>query len=284
MAQQGSGPPRYTRAPAPGARDQGRPPAHSTGTDDDLPPWVVPHPALPGRAQATRARRARRRLHLWGGTAAVAAVIAVGIYFLVSGGGGTSPARPGGFVTTYLPGEYRSVPGMCGSLSAATLGQFLPGRPTRAALPGLNGNAGNEFDWTLDHRPVYRLLHLTAQAYAPSGLATGNGSATAAATDAYVQMLEGDQHPGRRTHLPPAQITVLHGLGTVAFSAFQVIRGGGDTTDRVTVVARQRNVLVIAEFSGLARASRGGYGPVPAGQLAAGAAAAARDALARIGT
>jgi hypothetical protein len=239
---------------------------------------------LPGRAQATRARRARRRLHVWGGAGAVALIIAVVVYLLVSGGSGTSPTGSGGFVTTYLPGEYRSVPNMCASVSAATLGQFLPGKPTRAALPGLSGNSGNQCDWTLDHKPVYRLLQLTAQAYAPSGLATGNGSATSAATDAYAQMLGSNQHPARRTHLPPARITVLRGLGTVAFSAFQVIRAGGDTTDRVTVVARQRNVLVIAEFSGLARANRGGYGPVSVSQLAAGAAAAAKDALAKIGT
>jgi hypothetical protein len=238
---------------------------------------------LPGRAQATRARRARRRLHVWGGVAGGAAVIAVGIYLLVASGSGAAPAGANGFVTTYLPGELRSVPDMCTSVSAATLGQYLPGKPTRAALSGLTGNSGNQCDWTLDHKPVYRLLQVTAQAYAPSGLASGNGSATSAAKDAYAQALQGDSHPVRATHLPPARIAAIRGLGTIAFSAFQVIRAGGDTTDRVTVVARFRNVLITAEFSGLQHARRGGYGPVPPGQLAAGATAAARDALAKIG-
>jgi hypothetical protein len=49
------------------------------------------------------------------------------------------------------------------------------------------------------------------------------------------------------------------------------------------VVARIRNALVIVTFSGLDHASRGGYGPESPGELAAGAAAAARDVLARIG-
>ena len=222
-----------------------------------------------GRAKAARARRNRRRLHLWGALAAGAAVIAVLIYVLLPGGGAPSPAGAGRFVTTYLPGEYRSAPDTCQSVSAATLSRYLPGRPTRAALPGLSGNSGNQCDWTLDHKPVYRLLQVTAQAYAPSGLASGNGSATSAAKDAYAQDLQAEMHPARSTHQPPARITVVGGLGAVAFSAFQVIKAGGDTTDRVTVTARIRNALVIVAFSGLDHASQGGYGPASPGELAA---------------
>ncbi len=168
-------------------------------------------------------------------------------------------------------------------MSAATLGRYLPGKPARAALPGLSGNSGNQCNWTLDRRPAYRLLQVTAQAYAPSGLASGNGSATSAAKDAYAQDLQAEAHPARNTRQPPARITTLHGLGDAAFSAFQVITAGGDTTDRVTVVARLRNVLVTVEFSGLDHARQGGYGPVSPGWIAAGAAAAARDVLAKIG-
>jgi hypothetical protein len=62
-----------------------------------------------------------------------------------------------------------------------------------------------------------------------------------------------------------------------------VIRAGGATTDRVTVVARFRNVLVTVEFSGLDHARKGGYGPDSPGLRAAGAAAAARDVLAKLG-
>ncbi len=257
------------------ARDGGGP-RHGGGHGDEQ--------RLPTtRARATRTRRARRRLRVWGGLAVIAAVIAVIVYVLLPGGSGSSPAKANGFVTTYLPGEYRSVPDTCDSVSAATLGQYLPGKPTRAALPGLSGNSGNQCDWTLDHKPVYRLLQVTAQAYAPSGLASGNGSATSAATDAYAQDLQGAAHPARKTHLPAARITTIRGLGSTAFSAFQVIKAGGDTTDRVTVVARLRNALVIAEFSGLDHAVPGGYGPVSPGQLGAGGVAAARDVLAKIG-
>jgi hypothetical protein len=291
--------------PAQGVPGRSRSSADPADSDEELPSWVVPDPVrppqrhkssprrdraerrarrlLPGRAQDGRARRARRRLHTWAAVAGGAAVIAVLVIVLLPGGSGASPAGANGFVATYLPGEYRSVPDMCTSVSAATLGQYLPGQPTRATLPGLTGNSGNQCDWTLDHKPAYRLLQVTAQAYAPSGLASGNGSATSAAKDAYAQLLQADRRPPRATHLPPARITALHGLGTVAFSAFQVITAGGATTDRVTVVARLRNALITVEFSGLSHARRGGYGPVSPSQLAAGAAAAARDALAKIG-
>jgi hypothetical protein len=215
--------------------------------------------------------------------AGAAAVIAVVVYVLFPGGAGPAPAGADGFVATYQPGEYRSVPDTCDSVSSATLARYLPGRPTRASLPGLTGSPGNQCDWTLDRKPVYRLLQVTAQAYAPSGLASGNGSATAAAKDAYAQDLRAKVHPPRDTHQPPARVTVIRGLGTVAFSAFQAITAGGDTTDRVTVVARIRNALVIVAFSGLDHARRGGYGPVSPGELAAGAVAAARDVLDRFG-
>jgi hypothetical protein len=212
-----------------------------------------------------------------GGLAAAAAVVAVLVIVLP----GSHPSRAGsaGFITTYQPGEFRSAPSTCQAVQASTLGQYLPGKRAMVSLPSLPDSSGNQCNWTLDQRPVYRLLEVTAQAYAPSGLATGNGSATAAATDAYTQALTSYRHPARGTHQPPAQINSVSRLGSQAFSAFQVIKGGGDTTDRVTVVARFRNVLITAEFNGLAHASRGHYGPVSPSLLKAGAAAAAADVL-----
>jgi hypothetical protein len=202
---------------------------------------------------------------------------------LIPGGSGQTGPAGDGFVSTFQPGEFRSVPGTCGSVSAATLGQYLPGRRARVAPLSLSGNAQSQCDWTLDHKPVYRLLDVTAEAYAPNGLASGNGSATSAAKDAYSQAMRGMLHPPRATHQPAAQIAAIRHLGTVAFSAFQVITAGGDTTDRVTVVVRLRNVLITVEFSGLAHASQGGYGPASPGQLMAGAIAAARDVLGKMG-
>jgi hypothetical protein len=57
----------------------------------------------------------------------------------------------------------------------------------------------------------------------------------------------------------------------------------GSTTDRVTVVLRFRNVLITAQFNGLAHASRGRYGPVSPSLLKAGATAAATDVLHKLG-
>jgi hypothetical protein len=239
-----------------------------------------------GRAQATRARRAKRRLVVLGSLAAAAALIAVLVIVLLPG---AKPASTGlsGFVTTYQPGELRSVPSTCDSVPGSTLGKYLPGSPTKVSLPGLTGKSSNQCDWTLDHKPIYRLLEVTATAYAPSGLASGNGSATAAATDAYTQGLHGYLNPAKGSGLPKAQINAVSGLGKQAFSAFQVLKVGTHTaaevtTDRITVLARFHNVLITVEFSGIDHASQGGYGPVEPSVLQAGAVAAARDVLAKL--
>ncbi|HEY2580078.1 MAG TPA: hypothetical protein VGI74_27510 [Streptosporangiaceae bacterium] len=338
MAQQGSGPPRFGRAPAPrtGNRRGYFPEVpDEPSQDEDYPSWAipdamrsprradpqrpadprqpVPQPAPrpgrwqherqdygeeqgqppsqdpggrrrrgPGRAQATRVRRAKRRVITWGGLAAAAAAIAALVIFLVSGGSTPSSARNDGFITTYQRGELKSVPSTCGSVSTGTLGQYLPGKLTRAVLPGVSGNSSNQCAWTLDHRPMYRLLQVSATAYAPSGLATGNGSATSAAQDAYSAAMQAQLHPPRGTHQPKAQMAGVPGLGTAAFSGFQVIAVGGDRTDRVTLVVRFRNVVIAVQFSGLDHARRGGYGPVSPSLLQAGALAAAKDVLAKI--
>jgi hypothetical protein len=240
-------------------------------------------PRLPlrARARAARARKTKRRLLMLGALAAVAALIAVLVIVLP----GSHPRSAGaaGFITTYQAGEFHSAPAACQSVPSATLAQYLPGQRSMVSLPNLPDNSGNQCNWTLDQRPVYRLLEVSAQAYAPSGLASGNGSATAAATDAYTGALRSYQHPARGSQQPRALISTVPRLGSQAFSAFQVIRAGGDTTDRVTVVARFRNVLITAEFNGLDHASRGHYGPVSPALLKAGAVAAATDVLHKLG-
>jgi hypothetical protein len=272
--------------------------------DEDLPPWADPGSLRPsprphraghgessaraeragperharGRAQAARARRAKRRVVTWGGVAAGAAVIAI-LALLLSGGSAPKTVSANGFVTTYLPGEYRSVPDACTAVPAAVLNAYLPGKRAEVAIPALTGRSGSQCDWTLDQRPVYRLLDVNELAYAPNGLASGNGSATAAAEDAYGQAMQAELHPPRGSHQPKAAVTALRGAGDAAFSAFQVITVGGDTTEKVTVVTRLSNVLVTVEFSGLDHADQGGYGPVSASQLAAGALATARGVL-----
>lgn len=310
MAQQGSGPPRSGPLPSE-AREE-----------EDLPAWVIPQsapaPRAPrghrsprrdqaddqpgrreagrrlgrgggggrGRAQATRARRAKRRLVVLGSLVAAAALVAVLVIVVLPGG---KPASTGlsGFVTSYQAGELRSVPSTCETVSASTVSQYLPGSATKVSLPGLTGKSSNQCDWTLDHKPMYRLLEVTATAYAPSGLASGDGSATAAATDAYTLALHGYLNPAKGSGVPKAQINTVSGLGKQAFSAFQVLKVGAHTpaevtTDRISVLARYRNVLITVEFSGIEYASQGGYGPVNPSQLQAGAVAAARNVLAKL--
>jgi hypothetical protein len=262
------------RYPDPGQRaaEYSPPPAD----DDDLPaPRVRPR----GRQAAARARRTHRRIYLWGGVLVVAAVIGGGLYLLL--GRSHPPAKqPDAMVTTLLPGEFRTTPNACSAVSAATLGQYLPGKRTVASPASLDGGAASLCSWTLDARPIYRLLNVQAQAYSPNGLASGDGSATNAAIDAYAQALAQKTNPPKKTHLPKALITPIAGLGSKAFSAFQKIKAGGITTDQLTVVVRDRNVLVTVVFEG--DSGRGGYHAVPVSQLSAGAVASARDVLSQL--
>lgn len=295
MAQQGSGPQPPRPGPYPAPRAGQRPGRGAPDAGDELPPWTDLGPparapragrARPGkehagRVQAARARRIRHRIQIWAAIAVVAGLAAV-LAVALRPGRGSPRAQAGGFVSTFQPGEYRTIPGACGSVSAGTLDSYLPGKRSMVTLPALAGGSGSQCDWTLDAKPVYRLLEVSATAYAPSGLVPGNGSATSVAEYAYRQALQTKQHPPRETRQPAARITALTGLGAAAFSAYQVLSVGGDITDRVTVVARLRNVLVTVQFSGLAHAAKGGYGPVSPADLAAGAAAAARNVLARI--
>ena len=243
--------------------------------DEDVPPAVRPR----GRQAAARARRNRRSMYLWGGVLGVAVLIGVGVWFLVSGG--SQPASvPNPLVTTFQAGEFRSVPNACTAVTASTLGQYLPGKRIVASPSSLDGGEASLCSWTLDHRPLYRLLNVQVQAYTPNGLASGDGSATFAAMDGYASALQQKTSPPKATRLPKATITTISGLGTKAFSALQVTRGAGIRTDLITVVVRDHNVVVTAVLQG--NSGRGGYGAVSPAQLRAGAIAAARDVIARL--
>ncbi len=313
MAQQGPVPPRSRRLPAPGGGPRWEDPGYSDD-DEELPPWAglavdprwadgtgrgkrpatarhvsepppEPEPEFPepapavrprGRQAAARARRTRRSLYLWGSVLAAAVIIGGGIWWLV--GRSSPPARlPGAMVTTYLPGEFQTVPNACSAVTASTLNAYLPGKRIVASPQSLDGGAASLCSWTLDARPLYRLLNVQVQAYSPNGLASGDGSATFAAIDGYAQALQQKASPPKATQLPKAAITTLPGLGTKAFAAYQQARSGGVTTDLLTVVVRDRNVVVTAVLEG--DSGRGGYGPVSASQLQAGAEAAARNVL-----
>jgi hypothetical protein len=275
-------------------------------TDQDLPPWAGPsiYPAGPGkerrppgpdetgpqagpgdrsrgRAAATRARRSRRRIYGICGVAVLLIIVGLAVTkHLPFQSNSPAASAQTNLVTTFQPGDVRSVPSACNAASAATLGQYLPGKRTRAVTQSLKMES--QCTWTLDARPVYRVLEITTQAFGPSLLATGNGSATLSATDAYDTQLQAMKNPPKSTHRPKAQLGAPAGLGNAAFSALQVWRNSGNKTDFVTVVARIRNVVITVSMQGLASSARGGYGPVSFTTLQAGALAVAHEALAQI--
>lgn len=256
--------------------DQPAPDAPGPPVPDGNPPG----PGFRSRLLAARSRRSRRMTYIWGGALVAVIVIITGLF--LARPHSPAPAQTGGFVQTYLPGEFKTVPSACSSVTTATLSQYLPGKRRQVAPHSLDGAAQSLCNWTVDAPPLYRLLQVNSQAYAPTGLASGNGSATAAATDAYRQALQLKLHPAKATHLPKALVTAVPGLGSSAFAAFQQLSAGGDTTDLMTVVLRQRNVLITVRLEGLAHSSRGHYGPVSASQLRAGAIAAAREVLSQL--
>jgi hypothetical protein len=218
-------------------------------------------------------------MYLWGGVLVVVLLVGAGVWFLVSGGSKPASASDP-LVTTFQAGEFRTVPNACTAVSASTLNQYLPGTRVVASPNSLDGGEASLCSWTLDHRPLYRLLNVQVQAYTPNGLASGDGSATFAAIDGYASALAQKTSPPKATHLPKATITTIAGLGTKAFSALQVTRAGGIKTDLLTVVVRDRNVLLTAVLQG--NSGRGGYGAVSPAQLQAGAVAAARDVIAQL--
>jgi len=208
----------------------------------------------------------------------VVAAGAVSAVLLLAGRGGPAPATPGALITTFQPGELQQVPNACGSVPAATVQRYLPGRANVASPLPVDGSAESVCDWTIDQAPVYRLLELNLLAYAPSGLASGDGSATFAAIDAYQTTLQHLQSPPAESTDPRATVTTLSGLGNQAFSAMQVFGRGGAVTDVATVVVRYHNVVVTVTLNGLQHSNRGNYGPVSTAQLSAAAVAFARAA------
>jgi hypothetical protein len=248
-----------------------------------MPEEPAPNRRRP-RRRGTRGQGGRsRRLLFWAIAAVVVIVVAVIVVVLVVPGSKPAPVTPGSLITTFLPGEVQKVPEACPSVPSATLSTYLPGKTKQAAPPALDGALDSQCDWTLDQRPTYRLLQLDIRAFTPSGLATGTGSATFAAIDAYASAMQEKQDPAPNTGAPKGQVTVIKGLGTAAFTATQVYQVGGATTDVATTVIRYRNVLVTVILNGLDKSNNGHYGPVSMSQLSAGSQAVARAAFAKVG-
>jgi hypothetical protein len=248
------------------------------GHDQPDPEYSDVPPPPRRRVPAGHARNSRSGW-FWSaiGLAVAGAVVAAVALVQGSGKGETGPS-PGVMVTSFLPGEFQRVPAACTAVSGAVLGQFLPGRSKPAAAEPLEGRAASQCSWSVDRQRQYLFLEVALVAYAPSGLASGNGSATEAARDAFVQARLGKQFPPRGSGAPKARLTGVAGLGQQAFLADQHYKRGG-ILDMRTMVVRYRNVLITVIFE--ARAG-GRFGSDPSGTLQSGAEAVARSALAKL--
>ena len=268
------------------------PPDPAEPPEAEVPPWAGPDaqpeddpvPDLP-RAPGGRAlRKAARRRRRWLVMTAALVVVAGGVIaaIVVPGGPAPAPVTPDGLITTFQPGELQTVPAACGTVPAATVQSYLPGHVKQASPLPIDGSAESACDWTIDRAPVYRLLELNLLAYAPSGLASGDGSATYAAIDAYTQTLQNLQDPPKHSAEPRATTVMLSGLGNEAFTATQVFSRGGAVTDVATVVVRYHNVVVSVTLDGLQHSNRGNYGPVSLPSLSSAALAFAQAAEAAL--
>ena len=210
----------------------------------------------------------------------VAAVLTV--VLLTGGPPGPAAVTPGALVTTFQPGELRQVPNACNVVPAVTVQRFLPGKAKVASPLPVNGSAESTCNWTIDKPPVYRLMEVNLLAYAPNGLASGDGSATFAATDAYDLALQDMQSPPKHSPASRATVQTVSGFGNQAFTAMQVFRVGGAVTDAATVMVRYHNVVVTVTLDGLEHSNNGSYGPVSQPELAAAALAFAQAAEASL--
>jgi hypothetical protein len=226
-----------------------------------------------GRARATRLRKSRRRVYVYCGTAVVLAVAVAG-YLVLRALPKHHPAPT--FITSLQPGEFATVPSACQEVSPALLASYLPGQVTTVNPAGTSASY-SQCSLTVDKKPVFRVLGVTAQAYQPSAVAAGNGSATDNAVDSFVIAEQTLRAPGKKSAVPPAHVTLITGLGTEAFRGIQVIHTGSAVNDLVTVMARQRNLVVTVTLQ--AQAAGNGYGPVQDGNIEAGALAIARAVL-----
>jgi hypothetical protein len=250
--------------------------------EEAAPPPRAREPRGPGGRALRAAARRRRRWYYMGGGVVVVVGAVLAVVLLAGGRPGPAAVTPGDLITTFQPGELRQVPNACHVVPAATVQQYLPGTPKVASPLPVNGSLGSACNWTVDKPPLYRLMQVNLNAYAPNGLASGNGSATRAATDAYDLALRNLQAPPKKSPSSRATVQVLSGFGNQAFSALQVFRTGGAVTDVATVMVRYHNVVVTVTLNGTAHSNKGNYGPVSKPQLAAAAMAFARAAEASL--
>ena len=223
------------------------------------------------RAAAARLRKSRRRVLSWSGLAIAACVIAGLVVVLTTHH--TASKLP--YVTSLQRGEFRSVPDACTAASPSLLNSYLP-PAGRTKVQSLADSTDSQCTFTFDHKPDFLVLSVGAESYLPFAAATGNGSASQNALDNFVAMRVLLAKPPKKSPLPPASISTLPGTGQRAFVASQLEHAGKITTDAVTVIILERNVIITISLS--AQESHG-YGPVPVSTLEADAQAVARAVL-----
>jgi hypothetical protein len=263
--------------PGPGAAIATEPEAGLAGPEERPVSPAAPPRRLGrgrGRAAAARLRRSRRRVVLRSSAAILVCVIGAVVALVVT----HHPAVKAPYVTRLQSGEYKAVPDACASVTAATLTQYLPGAVSKS--DELSGPAESECSFTVDHKPVFLVLEVTAQQYAPFAAATGDGSATANAQDNFTLTQFGLTHRAKGSPLTAATISPLAGTGQQAIVGVQTEKVGNIATDLVTVLVRERNAVITVLLSG--QESGHGFGPVSLATLEAGATAAAKDVLARL--
>jgi len=186
-------------------------------------------------------------------------------------------------VTSLQRGEFKSVPNTCTGVSPTVLNQYLP-EPGRTASSQQSDSTLSQCSFTIDRKPLLLVLEVTAQAYQPNAAATADGSApgsaSANARDNYELVWQGLKAPVKRSPVSAAKMAALPGAGQQAFVAVQSEHVTGIDSQLVTVVVRERNVLITVSESG--QESGHGFGPVPLSSLQAGAEAAAKDVLAKV--
>jgi hypothetical protein len=187
-------------------------------------------------------------------------------------------AQPKPFITTLQKGEFQAVPNTCKVIPASVLSQVLSGKPSKSVQTA--GSAGNsDCTYTVDAKPVFRVLDAKVQAFGPNLIAPGNGSATSYAVYSFGQEKQSLAKPSKGTASPPATIRSIPGLGSRAFNAAQVYHQGKTVTDRDTVMLQYRNVLIMIS---LWANDSNGFGPVATSQLQFDAQSVARSLLATV--
>jgi hypothetical protein len=226
------------------------------------------------RAAATRLRKSRRRVYRTGIFAIVLCIVGAVIAVFAT----SSSPKPQPYVTSLQPGEFRSVPNACTSVTAAVLAQYLPGSG-RTTTSQFSQATQSQCSFTIDAKPVFRLLEVTAEAYQPFAAASGDGSASANASDNLALTRATLANPGKKSPLSPAQFAPVAHLGQRAFAASQQETAGGIVSNIVTVVVLERNVLITVELSAQRSA---GFTATSVSTLQAGAMAAAGNVLAKV--